>query len=181
MALTDTEIRKYKATGKEYQKADSRGLVLVVRAAGGKFWRYEYRLDGKKFRYGLGNYPEISLSDARKIHTIARQLVEFGKHPSTLLDNPGAKQAIIDGDSVKEIESQAVIMRVLDAEMPSGYAIAKLNNVKSFLMIYLLLDKWAGNRHLLPMTNGVLDTNTMQLTPYSRQHCFNWQLPCLRR
>jgi hypothetical protein len=37
MALTDTEIRKLKATGAEYQKADNRGLVLVVRAKGEKF------------------------------------------------------------------------------------------------------------------------------------------------
>jgi len=70
-----------------------------------------------------------------------------------------------------------LIMRVLDAGMPQGYSIAKLNNVKSFLMIYLLLDKWASNRHLLPMKNGVLDTKTMQLSGYSHKHRFNWQLP----
>ncbi len=45
--LTDTEIKKLKPTGKDYQKADSKGLVLVVRKAGGKFWRYEFRLGGK--------------------------------------------------------------------------------------------------------------------------------------
>lgn len=115
MALTDTEIRKYKATGKEYQKADSRGLVLVIRAVGGKFWRYEYRLDGKKFRYGYGNYPEISLDNARKIHTVARQLVEFGKHPSTLLDNSGAKEMIIDGYGIKEIEAKAAASKEAEA------------------------------------------------------------------
>ncbi|MDO9048991.1 MAG: phage/plasmid primase, P4 family [Methylobacter sp.] len=69
------------------------------------------------------------------------------------------------------------IMGVLDVGMPNGYAIAKLNNVKSFLMIYLLLDKWANNRHLLPMKNGVLDTKTMLLSDYSHKHRFNWQLP----
>ena len=89
MALTDTEIKKLKATGKEYQKADSRGLVLVVRAKGEKFWRCELRLDGDKFRYGYGNYPEITLDHARKIHAVARQLVELGKHPATLLDDAG--------------------------------------------------------------------------------------------
>jgi len=68
-------------------------------------------------------------------------------------------------------------MRVLDAGMPQGYSIAKLNNVKSFLMIYLLLGKWASNRHLLPMKNGVLDTKNMQLSDYSHKHRFNWQLP----
>ena len=113
--LTDIEIKKLKATGKDYQRADSRGLVLVIREAGGKFWRYEFRINGKKFKYGLGNYPEISLSDARKIHTIARQLIEFGKHPSTLLDNPGAKQMVIDGYSIKEIESKAVATKEAEA------------------------------------------------------------------
>jgi hypothetical protein len=76
MALTDTEIKKLKATGKDYQKADSRGLVLVIREAGGKFWRSELRLGGKKFRYGLGNYPEITLDNARKIHTVASVMVK---------------------------------------------------------------------------------------------------------
>ena len=104
MALTDTEIKKLKATGKEYQKADSRGLVLIVRAKGEKFWRCELRLNGDKFRYGYGNYPEITLDNARKIHAVARQLVELGNHPSTLLDDAKAKQMIIDGHSVKEIE-----------------------------------------------------------------------------
>lgn len=95
--LTDTEIKKLKATGIEYQKADGKGLVLVVRAKGDKFWRYETRLDGKKFRYGFGNYPELTLDHARKIHAIARQLVELGQHPATLLDHDEAKRMIIDG------------------------------------------------------------------------------------
>jgi putative DNA primase/helicase len=78
---------------------------------------------------------------------------------------------------ISEKKALKIIMRVLDVQLPEGYAISKLNNIKSFLMIYLLLDKWAVSRHLLPMANGVLDTKTMQLIPYSHQHRFNWQLP----
>jgi integrase len=128
MALTDTEIKKLKPIGKDYQKADSRGLVLVIREAGGKFWRYEFRLDGKKFRYGFGNYPEISLSNARKIHEVARQLVEHGKHPATLLDKPKALQMIIDGYNIKEIESQAAAIKeneLIRAMMTFGEAAEK--------------------------------------------------------
>jgi integrase len=113
--LTDTEIKKLKPTGKDYQKADSKGLVLVIREAGGKFWRYEFRLGSKKFKYGFGNYPEIGLSDARKIHAVARQLVEFGKHPATLLDNPEAMQMIIDGYSIKDIEAKAAATKEEEA------------------------------------------------------------------
>lgn len=115
MALTDAGIRKLKALEKEYQKADSRGLVLVVRTAGGKFWRGELRLDGKKFRYGYGTFPEIGVENARKIHTIARQLVEFGKHPATLLDNPEAKLMAMNGCSIKEIEGE--ITKIKEAQV----------------------------------------------------------------
>lgn len=103
--LTDTEIKKLKATGKDYQKADGDGLTLVVRAKGEKLWRYEFRLDGKKQKYSFGNYPEIGLKDAREIHNIARKLVELGKHPSTLLDDPDAKKKIIDGAGMNELEA----------------------------------------------------------------------------
>ncbi|MFU8789326.1 MAG: hypothetical protein ACNA7G_09870 [Methylobacter sp.] len=51
-------------------------------------------MDGKKCRYGYGNYPQISLENARKIHTVARGLIAFGKHPATLLDTPGAIQNV---------------------------------------------------------------------------------------
>jgi len=102
--LTDTEIKKLKATGKEYQKADSGGLAIVVRSKGDKFWRYEFRFNGKKEKYGYGNYPEISLIDARKIHAVARQLVALNQHPATLLDDPEAKKMIIDGHGVKTLE-----------------------------------------------------------------------------
>jgi len=78
---------------------------------------------------------------------------------------------------ISEKKALKMIMRALNAEMPKGYAINKLNNVKSFLMIYLLLDKWQSKRHLLPMANGVLDTQTMQLSDYSHLSRFNWQLP----
>lgn len=104
MPLTDVQIRKTKASGDDYQIADGNALYLVIRKKGTKTWRYEFRLEGKKQKYHYGNYPEITLDNARKIHAVARQLVELGKHPSTLLDDAKAKQMIIDGHSIKEIE-----------------------------------------------------------------------------
>lgn len=102
--LKDQEIKKLKPTGKDYQKADYEGLVLLVRAQGTKTWRYEFRLDGKKQKYAYGNYPEFSLEDARTLHRTARKLVEVGKHPSTVLDSDTAKKMLIDGASTREVE-----------------------------------------------------------------------------
>jgi len=115
MPLTDTEIRKAKPSTKDYQMGDGNGLSLVVRKKGTKTWRYEFRLNGKKDKYHYGNYPQISLGNARKIHAVARELIAFGKHPATLLDNPGAIQMIIDGYGIKEIEAQAAATRELEA------------------------------------------------------------------
>ena len=113
MALTDTEIKKAKPLEKDYQLGDGRGLTLVIRKKGTKTWRYEFRFDGKKDKYHYGNYPQISLENARKIHTVARELIAFGKHPATLLDVPGAMQMIVDGHSIKEIEVKVAAIKEL--------------------------------------------------------------------
>lgn len=78
---------------------------------------------------------------------------------------------------VCEKKALKMIMEVLDTKQPNGYSISKLNNLKSFLKIYLLIDKWSNSRHLLPMANGVLDLKTMSLINYRHEQRFNWQLP----
>ncbi len=54
---------------------------------------------------------------------------------------------------------------------------SKLNAIEGFLRLYLSLDRWESDKSLLPLKNGVLDTKTMLLMPYSVNHKFNWQLP----
>ena len=48
MALTDTAIRLAKAQASDRKLADSKGLYLLVTAAGSKLWRLKYRIDGKE-------------------------------------------------------------------------------------------------------------------------------------
>lgn len=57
MSLTDTEIRKSKPSGEDYQLSDGQALSLVIRKKGTTTWRYEFRLGGKKTKYHYGNYP----------------------------------------------------------------------------------------------------------------------------
>ena len=73
--LTDTEIKKAKAKTNAYSKADGGGLYLWVTSSGGKFWRWSYRFDGKEKLMSLGEYPYISLSDARQKYSDARMLL----------------------------------------------------------------------------------------------------------
>lgn len=51
--------------------ADGGGLLLYVTKTG-KYWRYRYRIEGKPAIHSLGNYPEMSLKEAREQHEVAR-------------------------------------------------------------------------------------------------------------
>ena len=75
MPLTDTAIRQAKATDKPSKLPDGKGLYLLLTVSGGKLWRYDYRFAGKRKTLALGAYPDVSLADARKRHTAAREML----------------------------------------------------------------------------------------------------------
>ena len=84
MALTDTAIRLAKADAKRSKLADSKGLYLLVTAAGSKLWRLKYRIDGKEKKLALGSYPEVGLKEARARRDAARQSAQAGSDPSVI-------------------------------------------------------------------------------------------------
>lgn len=83
MALTDTFVRQVKHKGAEIGEryADGGGMYLRVKAAG-KYWRLDYRIDGKPKTMGLGVYPDVSLLQARERRDAARKLLATGTDPS---------------------------------------------------------------------------------------------------
>jgi integrase len=80
--LTNTEVAKAKKDAKPYKLADGGGLYLEVTPSGGKHWRYRYRLNGKETIYTIGEYPGVTLEQARQKHREARQLVREGINPT---------------------------------------------------------------------------------------------------
>lgn len=80
--LTDTQIRNAKPKEKPYKLTDSNGLYLEVRPNGSKLWRYRYRIGGKENLFAIGDYPAMSLTEARGERESARKLVKQGIHPS---------------------------------------------------------------------------------------------------
>lgn len=99
LPLTDLQISKAKPREKQYKKHDGGGLFLIVTPAGGRWWRFKYRFNGKEKNLSFGTYPEISLSDARKLREDARANVAKGIDPSELRKAAKAAQAEICANS----------------------------------------------------------------------------------
>lgn len=90
--LTDAKVRAAKpveitnADGTiSYRPAkltDTKGLRLLVRENGTRVWQLRYRFGGREQIFTIGNYPEISLKQAREERDEARKLVSKGIHPT---------------------------------------------------------------------------------------------------
>ncbi|GHU29393.1 integrase [Betaproteobacteria bacterium] len=81
MALTDTFLRNYKPQGTDKKQADGDGLFVLLKANGGKWWRFSYRYGGKQKTLSMGVYPDIGLKDARERREAAKKLLAQGIDP----------------------------------------------------------------------------------------------------
>lgn len=82
MKLTNIAISKIKPTEKKQKLFDGGGLFLEVTPKGSKCWRFKYRFGGQEKLLSLGQYPEISIKDARARHQEARKHLANGIDPS---------------------------------------------------------------------------------------------------
>ncbi len=65
--LTNTEVERSKPKDKEYNLVDGQGLSLRVKTTGTKTWIFNYYhpTTQKRTNLTIGNYPEISIAQAR--------------------------------------------------------------------------------------------------------------------
>jgi integrase len=82
MPLSTVAIKKAKPKKKPYKLSDFGGLYLLIKPNGSKLWRWKYRIDRKENVYSIGEYPAVSLSDARVERDNARMLVKQGINPA---------------------------------------------------------------------------------------------------
>ncbi len=80
--LTDTKLRALKPRPKLYRVADMGGLCIEIRPTGARCWRYRYRFAGKANMLDLGDYPAMSLQEARRERDRQRALLDAGTDPA---------------------------------------------------------------------------------------------------
>ena len=84
--LTDTQIKGAKPKDKEYKLSDGKGLYLVVRKNGTKFFRFDYSFDNKRKSISFGIYPQTSLKEARDRREKYRELIKQKINPAIKKD-----------------------------------------------------------------------------------------------
>ena len=85
--LTELAIKKSKSSIKEKKLYDGKGLYLLLHTNGSKYWRVKYRFLGKEKVFSLGVWPNISLTDARKIRNEVKIVLKSGQDPNVVKNN----------------------------------------------------------------------------------------------
>lgn len=100
MPLTDVQIKRLELRTSRYAKSDGRGLALEVMPTGAKSWRFRYQFKGKTEKITLGQYPLLSLKEARTKRDECAMAVFRGESPSR--QKQLEKVALASASSVKD-------------------------------------------------------------------------------
>jgi integrase len=123
--LTLAKIKALQPKEKDYKVTDGRGLYLLVKTSGSKLWRYDYArpLTKKRATYSLGAYPDLSLVDARNMHSELRTMLAKSidplEHKKEL-----AREAILAQKSIFE----AVALEYIEKKSLTWAETTKINN-----------------------------------------------------
>lgn len=129
MGLTDTQIKAFQPKEKPYQITDGEGLSLLIDSAGSKLWRFRYYIDGKQKMISFGQYPEVSLGQARERRLDARKLVAQGVDPSEYRKSVKRAKREAAENNFKAVALQwHEQWKVGKSERHAGYAIRRLES-----------------------------------------------------
>ena len=120
--LTDRLIRQAKAVDKPHKLADGGSMYLLVWPDGSRYWRLDYRFDGKRKTLALGVYPEVTLAEARKRRSVAKALLSKGQDPAAVRKAQKAEPPTSPGNSTCYLAHALTIIGegVWDWDLRSG-------------------------------------------------------------
>lgn len=109
--LTDTKLRSLRPQNKVFRLADANGLCIEVRTTGAKIWRYRYRFGDKANMLTIGEYPLVSLAEARAERDRARTLVKKGVDPSLVAKVERAAKQEEAGNTFGSLAEELMLQR----------------------------------------------------------------------
>ena len=89
-----------------YYDDNGTGLNIHVRKSGSKNWSQRLRINGKQIELGLGSYPIVSLTEARRLAAKNKALSAQGINPKTHKEKPTIIPTFAEiADTVLEIKN----------------------------------------------------------------------------
>ncbi len=171
MPLTATAIRHAKPAAKPPKMTDGGGLYLLLNPNGSRWWRFDYRFDGRRKTLSMGTYSDTGLKDARAKRDAARKLLAAGVDPGE------QRKAVKAAGEERAANSFEVIAREWFAKHEplwtqghSSKVIARLEN-DAF--------PWLGSRpiaditakELLATVNRIVDRGAVETAHRVLQYC----------
>ena len=103
--LTNTEVKQAKPKVKEFNLADGDGLMLRVKPNGSKLWIFNYQrpVTKKRANLSLGQYPAISLANARKLRAEAKELIAQDIDPKERKDDKQREKRLAASNTFKSV------------------------------------------------------------------------------
>jgi integrase len=153
--LTNILITNTKPRAKPIRLSDGRGLYLEIAPAGGRWWRFKYRIAGKERRISLGVYPDIGLAQARDRREDARKLVAMGIDP---MQRRREEKATLIADTVNTFEA---IAREWFDHFSAKWVVTHSSKVSGRLEKDLV--PWLGKRPILAITAAEILTTLRRI------------------
>ncbi len=171
MPLTELAVKQSKPKEKDYKLSDEKGLFLLVKKNGSKYWRLKYRhpQTKKEKLLALGVYPEVGLKSARQKREDARALLAQGVDPSAFKK----AEKLAKGDAVANSFGAIAMEWFIKQEVSWAPATTKKHRalLDNDLLPYLTerpiseLETW----ELLGALNRIVDRGAMDTAHKCRQ------------
>lgn len=160
MSLSDIGIRNAKPANKPLKMTDGGGLYLLLNPRGSRWWRFDYRFDGRRKTLSMGTYPDTGLKDARDKRDEARKQLASGV-------DPGAQRKAVKAAGVdREANSFEVVARewleLKQREWTPGQYAKELDRLENHAF------KWIG--HLPVAEIGVAEIRPLLAHVVKRGH-----------
>ena len=110
--LTDAKVRTLKPQEKSYRLLDAERLYIEVRPTGKRIWRFKYTLHGKEGTISFGEYPAVSLVQARKLKDEAKAKLAIGLNPSEEKKKEKLEKQLAVKNTFKEIAQEFVLEKM---------------------------------------------------------------------
>lgn len=98
--LTTARVRAAAPQARPYKIADGQGLFLFVAPTGLRSWRMAFRFGGKAQLITFGQFPSVSLSDARCARDEARARLRQGVRPTGVRTREAVANAALTFEAV---------------------------------------------------------------------------------